>query len=440
MACLFAAIASHPTETAQAAFVPLGAGARGPGMGNAFTAVADDAHAVYYNPAGLALLSRPEFASSYTKLLMGLSDGSELGSSFLGYAQPIDGGNRGSLGTAWQSFSLNGGLYQENSFYLSYGRRFLEESGPGQLYGGASLKYLTRSFGALPEASNAMNGVAATGRADPVLSGRNSMGTPDADLGLLYRLKEHYALGLSLSHLTQPNVAFDKKDSDRLPLGVSLGFNYRGLLSNTALQYDTRRSPTGTRDQILTVAAERWLPGRFLGDLGFRGSLGMGTREFRQVTAGVSFRVRRLSVDYGFSMPLGTIASISGSHRLGFSLRFGAASEPEESMLMILEAMRSLKGGKVPELKAKGEGLSRSQKVTLDEHLAIARSLQSQAKYQAALDRLGQALTLSPADPGLLKDFGRLNFVARPIKELSDYKGDQLVKSVLDVVDHHKPL
>ncbi|MEK9146091.1 MAG: alcohol dehydrogenase catalytic domain-containing protein, partial [Elusimicrobiota bacterium] len=106
-----------------------------------------------------------------------------------------------------------------------------------------------------------MSGVTATGRADPVLSGRNSMGTPDADLGLLYRLKEHYALGLSLSHLTQPNVAFDKKDSDRLPLGVSLGFNYRGLLSNTGLQYDTRRSPTGTRDQILTVAAERWLPG-----------------------------------------------------------------------------------------------------------------------------------------------------------------------------------
>ena len=37
-----------------------GAGARAMGMGGAFTAVADDATATFYNPAGLAQLKRPE--------------------------------------------------------------------------------------------------------------------------------------------------------------------------------------------------------------------------------------------------------------------------------------------------------------------------------------------------------------------------------------------
>lgn len=48
------------SEQAQASFVLLGAGARAAGMGGAFTAVADDATAASFNPAGLAQLLVPE--------------------------------------------------------------------------------------------------------------------------------------------------------------------------------------------------------------------------------------------------------------------------------------------------------------------------------------------------------------------------------------------
>ncbi len=41
---------------------PIGAGARAAGMGNAFTAVADDATAASWNPAGLVQLERPELS------------------------------------------------------------------------------------------------------------------------------------------------------------------------------------------------------------------------------------------------------------------------------------------------------------------------------------------------------------------------------------------
>lgn len=42
--------------------IPIGAGARALGMGGAFTAVADDATANTWNPAGMAQLERPEFS------------------------------------------------------------------------------------------------------------------------------------------------------------------------------------------------------------------------------------------------------------------------------------------------------------------------------------------------------------------------------------------
>ena len=41
-------------------FLLLGAGARGTALGNAYSALANDVSALYYNPAGLALMSRPQ--------------------------------------------------------------------------------------------------------------------------------------------------------------------------------------------------------------------------------------------------------------------------------------------------------------------------------------------------------------------------------------------
>src|SRR5690349_17928904 len=50
------------SETANAQFLKLGAGARAAGMADAFTSVADDVTAAYWNPAGLAQLTTPEIS------------------------------------------------------------------------------------------------------------------------------------------------------------------------------------------------------------------------------------------------------------------------------------------------------------------------------------------------------------------------------------------
>jgi tetratricopeptide (TPR) repeat protein len=420
-ALLFLALALRAAP-ALAAFADLGAGARAPGLGGAFVPIADDAYSIYYNPAGLALLERPEFASSYTKLLLGLTDGSQLSTSFFGYAHPLRGGERGTAALGFQQFALSS-LYQEQQFYLSYGRA-LSKLGPGTLYGGGSFKLLRHSFGDAPESANALQGLIASGQADPVLNGKRSATAPDLDAGFLYRLPEHYSAGLFVGHLNRPNVAFSASDKDQLPLTIKTGLGYRSLLSNVAAQLETAQSPAGGLDQKIILGAERWFPWLFVGNIGLRGALAAGSRDYKQLSTGATYQTKRFQVDYSFSIPINGVSTVQGTHRFGFSIRFGSAKEPEESVALVLDAMRQLKAGRVPDVQAKGQGLSQSQKVLLEEQVAHAKALVIEARYAQAQQSLGKALALGPEDPQLLKSFGRLNFVSTLLNGLPDYKTD----------------
>ncbi|MCX5785345.1 MAG: type IX secretion system membrane protein PorP/SprF [Elusimicrobia bacterium] len=377
-----------------AAFDDLGAGARGPGMGNAMASVADDVYAAHYNPAGLGTLTQPQFTAAYTQHYMGLTDDSNLGTSFFGYAQPIAGGRRGTLAGALNSFTLNGSLYRENTLYLSYGRRICTRPGGAELFMGTTLKYLYSSFGYFTESADATSGISRTGQPDPLLSGNLTRKAFDADLGLLYRFMTHYQLGLQVAHLTRPDMALSSGDSDRVPADIKLGFNYKSLISNLVAQAETKKAPDGKADNIFTVAAERWFPKAFVGDLGVRGAMGMGTRDYKQFSLGLSYRNRRVQLDYGFSLPLGTIASTSGSHRMAITFHFGKPGEQEETLEMLMEALRNLKTPPAAEVRtttvtvfvtpelsaierAIAEKLSRSEEAIKDGRYREAVSLSS---------------------------------------------------------------
>ena len=59
-------------------------GTRPLSMGGAFVAVSDDANTITWNPAGLPILRRTEFTSTYTDLYtMGISQ------SYLGFVRPF---------------------------------------------------------------------------------------------------------------------------------------------------------------------------------------------------------------------------------------------------------------------------------------------------------------------------------------------------------------
>ena len=62
--------AQNNVATTSAAFLEIGPGARSLGMGSAYVSVANDASSLYWNPAGIVNVSRPEVQSFYTPWLV----------------------------------------------------------------------------------------------------------------------------------------------------------------------------------------------------------------------------------------------------------------------------------------------------------------------------------------------------------------------------------
>ena len=327
---VLAALASP--GAARAAFVDLGAGARAPGMGNAFTAVADDAYSISYNPAGLATLVRPEVSATYAKILSGLSDGSSLGQSNLAFAQPLRNGRMGTLGIGYQSFSLDS-LYNERTVSLAYGHALFRHPGGSSLFWGASLKNLTRSFQPTGEALNAMSNdpvnPVATGAADPLLAGNNSQSAWGADLGLLYRSGRRLTLGLALQNVNSPNIAFGS-DPEKLSMSEHVGVAYKALWMNLTAEVQRDPAPDGSMDNDFILGGERFFPTLDYGEFGLRASIGTGSRSWKQFTAGASYKVNKVQFDYAFLMPLGGISGTMGTHRLGMTFHFGGHTPEEE--------------------------------------------------------------------------------------------------------------
>ena len=70
----FSQLKAGSPETTGLAFLKVGAGARGVGMGEAYSAVVTDASATYWNPAGLAAQEKSEFVFTHNKWLQEINN------------------------------------------------------------------------------------------------------------------------------------------------------------------------------------------------------------------------------------------------------------------------------------------------------------------------------------------------------------------------------
>lgn len=389
--------------SSRAAYQDVGVGARVTGLGRAYTAVADDVYSIYYNPAGLATLDRKEFGTTYSRLLTGLSDGSNLQNSFLGYAHPLDDGRKGTLGVAWNYFTLDS-LYRESSFFTSYGRRVTREDRPDPIFLGASFKLLNRSVGGTSAATNAISNTGqALGTADPVLA-KNSKMNYDTDLGLMWRPRPRWTLGVSIQHALEPNVAFASADSDKLGRSLKFGGAYKTPFSTLTGDLDLLSAPDHSLDKVLAVGVEKWLPTLLHGSFGVRGALSLGTRDHREVSMGLSYKIHRMQVDYGFALPVGGLTSTNGSHRVGLTWRFGAPRQADVLLgEMLLENLSSPAQVGSAEFNKMADELVAYKRKAVEALMREADAEAQLGRFMNAHERSRQAVSLAPRDAVLVE-------------------------------------
>ena len=283
----------------------VGSGARAQGLGNSFVAVADNADAVFANPAGLGQVSQRQVSYTNVSLLYAGIEGDDLGQHVVSYAQPL--GDKMGLGLGYER--IGSSLMSENGAFVS-----LSYQVQRRLQVGVSAKYLFWSVGAIPDDD---------GRADPLSN--QSAGNVGLDLGLLWQSPVQGAqVGVLLKNINQPNVAYGEvagdADAGALPMDVQVGVGYRlSSQSLVSVQY-VRRDLTGEgSDDGLVVGGETQLVEGLLLRAGGRRLLSEDAGG--GLNAGLGYQWNQLVFDYAYDIGL-DLTETNGAHRFSFAYEF----------------------------------------------------------------------------------------------------------------------
>lgn len=279
--------------TSAAEFLKLGVGGRACGMGEAFSAVADDSSAIYWNPAGLARIKGRSAMFMHAALFEGISY------EFLGYGQKVK--DMGTFGIGIQHLSI-GTIQETDSNGLEIGSSF----SPKDMAISAAYSLTTQGFGLGASAKYIHSKII------------KSASTVALDLGVLSPkiLQENLMLSFVVQNLGG-NLKFDR-ESDSLPFNIKFGSSLF-VKENYTLALDLNLP----RDNCPYVAlgAEYEIPYGL--DWGFSGRLGFNSKTVGDVSGftGFSFGLgagfRQFRFDYAF-VPFGTLGL---THRVSLSLK-----------------------------------------------------------------------------------------------------------------------
>ncbi len=256
-----------PAHARTASDAPIGA--RAQAMGGAFTAIADDGNALYWNPAGLSRLGHQEFTSTLGNLY-----GAGLKDNHLGYVFPITDTQAASL--SWHQASQDeAGLgYFENTFSLGYALRFGR-----RLAVGAVGRYLN--------ASTDLDGSRFTDWTGSTF-----------DLGVHYAHSGRLAFGATVRDVTGRTVTHKDGPSEKLAdRALTVGAAFKPMPAWTVAADVNDRLHLGTEWWYRNLFA---VQGGAQKDLGSKqGEAGEGW----QWSLGTSARWRILQFDYAHVMP-----------------------------------------------------------------------------------------------------------------------------------------
>ena len=282
------------------AVLKAGVGARPLGMGSAFTAIADNADAPYWNPAGLSQVKISELTTMQTKL------STDTDYYYVSYTRPFF---KGALGVSWIQVGLGNILqtaspegwpnevrtlgvftYFSNAYFISYGADLVKD----KLAFGLTFKYLTSDMSTIAEGK-------ATGFSL----------TP----GVLYRPIKELSIGAKLDEVLNyqrwgTGTVEQAPAKLRLGLAYKIGSPVSGLWS-TVLSADISQILRYGYTPEFCLGAEY----NFADSIFFRAGYSDST-----MSAGAGFRVKHAEVNYAYVTQ--TALSKENVHRISLSGRW----------------------------------------------------------------------------------------------------------------------
>ncbi len=258
-------------------FLKIEPGARPAGMGNAFTAIANDGNCLYWNPAGLTQLENKQFTTTYVNYLVDVKGG------LIGYTEPLNDKYSFGFGAVyWSSGSIE--------------RRTATGGDNGEF--GASdvalMIVLSRRFNEHLSLGASLKGIYST------IDQWNANGFA-IDLGALYWFDNGISLGLSMQNAGLQTRAYIEEKYP-LPLVIRSGLAYSKSGGTLALEV---KKP---RDNFITLAigGEYWVQNLLAFRSGYNThctKLKTGEsnlEDYAGLTFGLSARYSNLQIDYAY--------------------------------------------------------------------------------------------------------------------------------------------
>jgi hypothetical protein len=302
--------------TTSAAFLKLGVGARAVAMGGAFTGIADDPFAIYWNPAGLASLEgERNLGFFHNDYIQGL------GQEFLLYTSPAEGIK------FLKSRELRSGVWGLGLDYFYTPKDLERRSGLNEGDSLSPISPVEGKFGAYDLAFLAGYGWRRS--KDLSLGGalkviRQSIDDKSGsslalDLGLLRDFSwrgDDFTAGFAVQNIG-PGVKFISRRYD-LPLVFKAGLSRRLPDSGALVSLEADKSIDNY--PFFVIGMEYPLMTRLALRAGYRYRLyGNELGPWSGISAGAGIAFERFSFDYAFN-PFGDLGN---SHRFSLNIRFG---------------------------------------------------------------------------------------------------------------------